>query len=96
MSDTSRSSNNAALNFRECELGILFGNDEVTVKDHLNSSPEGSTVHRRNDWFVEGVSSRYRAKTVRHGDHFLLVTGDLSSETSIITFTPAKGDGELC
>lgn len=85
MFGTSRSSDYTALYFRECELGILFGNNDVAVKGHFHSSPKGSTIDCRNDWFVEGVSSRYRAETVRHAYQFLLVIGDLSADTRIVS-----------
>ena len=84
------------LDFRKCELGIPFSDDDVAAEDNLHSSPEGSTVHCRNNWFVEGVPSRDRAKPVRHVDHFLLVVGNLNSDAGVVSFKPAGEDGEAC
>lgn len=77
--------------FRERKLGILFSNDNVAVKDHLGSSPEGTTVYGRDDWFVEGVSSRDRTEAVRHGEQSLLIVGDLGADTSIVPPNPSEG-----
>ena len=92
--NTSRSSDNPPLDFGESELGILFGNDDITVKDHLSPSTKGSPIHRRNDWFVEGLSPGDRAKTMRHTDQFLLIAGDLSTDTGVVSFQPPDDDGE--
>ena len=94
MFSTSRGSDNTMLDFRECELGILFSNDDVTAKDHLGPSPEGATIHCGNDRFVEGMSSRDRTETMRHADHFLLIVGDLSTGTSIVSLKPTEDDEE--
>jgi len=32
---------------------------------------------------------------MRHADHFLLITGDLSTDTSVVSLKPAEDDEEL-
>jgi len=93
---TSRSSDDTTFDFRECELGVLFGNDDVAVKDHLGSSSKGAAIHCCNDRFVESVPSREGAKPMRHAYQSLLIAGDLSSETSIVSFKPPEKGGGSC
>lgn len=96
VANTSCGSNNATFGFGECELGVLFRDDDIAVEDHLGSSPEGPAIHSRNEWFVEGVSSRDGSKAMGHAGQFLLVVGDLSADTSVISFEPSEDDGESC
>jgi hypothetical protein len=93
---TSRGRDDATLDFGECELGVLFSNDDVAIKDDLGSSTESPAIHCRDDWFVEGVSSGERAETMGHADQFLLIVGDLNAEAGIVSFKPPEDNGESC
>lgn len=88
--DTSSGSDNSTLDFRELELGVFFGNNDITVKDHLSPSTESTAVDCRDDRFVERVSSRDRAETMRHCDQFFLIIGDLGAEAGVVSSKPAR------
>ena len=88
--DTSRGGDNSTLDFRELEPSIFFRNDDIAVEDHLGPPTKCTAIHRCDDRFVEGVSSRDRSETMGHGGQFFLIIGDLGAETGVVSFKPTR------
>ena len=53
-----------ALDFRERELGVLAGNHNVAIEDHLDAAAICTTVHSGNDRLGRGMAPREPAETV--------------------------------